>query len=151
MPCHIQQLCSCSVWFWYIKHQWNKMSSVNPLLTLQYYIFVCICTHIYITCTCTHTHISTVSCKEIRLNYLKLLRAFYYRFGFRVFWWLVFFTHKVKILSKGFRVLSVKLFKIFSTKQCRCSVEVSPCSIWYTHNFTENVHPCLSDSITSRL
>lgn len=136
-----------------IHQTWNKMSSANPLLTLQHYIFVCVCSYTCVTSTYIYiyTHISVVSCREIGLNYLKLVRAFYYRIGFRVFWGLVFFTHKVKILSRGFRVFSVKLLKMFPTKQCRCSVEVSPCSMWYTHNFTGSVHPELSGSIMSRL
>lgn len=49
----------------------------------QYYIFVrvCVCTRIYIKCmnTYTYTHFYVFSCREIELNYLKLIRAFYYR------------------------------------------------------------------------
>lgn len=90
-------------------------------------------------------HISTVSCGEIEFGYLNLVSfcfiiVYIPDLRFRVP--LQLSSQKLIILPKGFIVFLVKLLKVFPTKHCSCSVEVSPiCSIWYTHYYTKNVHP----------
>lgn len=114
------------------------MSFINSLFAFQ----LCVCTHICkIACTCIHFY------SFLWRHWVRLFKAgesfcfiivYIPNLRFRVP--LQLSSQKLQILPKGFLVFLVKLLKAFPTKHCSCSIEGSPCNVWYTHNSTGNVH-----------